>query len=57
MNPTLIIAIIASLCVGGAAGAGVTHYLVEKPACAGNDAAWKKFINVPPLPTNTGKTY
>jgi hypothetical protein len=56
MNPTLIIAVIASLCVGGAAGVGVTHYLVDKPACAGNDAAWKKFIDVPALPT-TGKNY
>jgi hypothetical protein len=34
MNPRLIIAIVASLCVGGAAGAGVSHYLVERPACA-----------------------
>lgn len=57
MNSTLIIAIIASLCVGGAVGVGVTQFLVEKPACAGNDAAWKKFISMPPLPTNTGKSY
>ncbi len=56
MNPILIIAVIASLCVGGAAGAGITHYLVERPACAGHDAAWKKFINVPALPA-TGKNY
>jgi hypothetical protein len=56
MNPTLILAIIGSLCVGGAAGAGVTHYLVEKSACPQN-TTWQKFMNVPPLPTNTGKTY
>jgi hypothetical protein len=57
MNLTLIIAVVASLCVGGAVGAGTIHFLVERPACAGNDAAWKKFIDVPPLPTNTGKNY
>jgi hypothetical protein len=56
MNPTLILAIIGSLCVGGAAGAGLSHYLVERPACPQN-TTWQKFINVPPLPTNTGKTY
>jgi Na+/H+ antiporter NhaA len=56
MNSTLIIAIIASLCVGGAAGAGATHFLTERPACPQN-TTWQKFMNVPPLPTDTGKTY
>jgi hypothetical protein len=57
MNFTLIIAIVASLCIGGAAGVGATRYLVEKPACSAHDTSWQKFINVPQLPTNTGKTY
>jgi Na+/H+ antiporter NhaA len=57
MNTTLIIAVIVSLCIGGAAGVGASRYLVEKPACSGHDSSWQKFINVPPLPTNTGKSY
>ena len=56
MNPTLIIAVIASLCVGGAAGAGLSdYYLVEKPACPQN-TSWQKFMSSPALPTE-GKTY
>ena len=56
MNPTLIIAVIASLCVGGAAGAGLSnYYLVEKPVCPQN-TSWQKFMSSPPLPT-TGTTY
>ena len=54
MNPTLIIAVIASLCVGGAAGAGLS-YLVEKPVCPQN-TSWQKFMSSPALPTE-GKTY
>jgi hypothetical protein len=56
MNPFLIIAIIVSLCVGGAAGVGATRYLVERPPCPAHDTSWQKFMNVPPLDT-AGKTY
>jgi Na+/H+ antiporter NhaA len=56
MNPKLIIAVIASLCVGGAAGAALSnYYLVEKPVCPQN-TSWQKFMSSPPLPT-TGTTY
>jgi hypothetical protein len=56
MKLTFITAIIASLCVGAAAGAGVTGYLVEKPACSTHDTSWQKFINSPPQ-QDSGTTY
>ena len=58
-NAKLLLAIAASLCIGGAVGAGTTHYLAS-PApqanCASDNGAWQKFMSSPPLPTK-GKSY
>ena len=62
LSPTLIISVLASLCVGGAVGAGVTRVALETPACTTPAMApkaaktWQQFKNVPPL-DDTGKTY
>jgi hypothetical protein len=62
LSPTLIVSVLASLCVGGAVGAGVTRVTLETPACTTPAMApkaakaWQQFKNVPPL-DDTGKTY
>ena len=69
MSTNLIVTIVVSLMVGGAAGAGVTRFVQPTPAppptpaCppapapqAHQDDQWHKFISVPPL-TYQGKTY
>jgi hypothetical protein len=56
MKITLIFIVVASLCVGGAAGAGVARALLKEPACQAQDSSWQKFINVPPQ-TDAGTTY
>ncbi len=57
MNYTLILVVIASLVVGGAAGAGATRWLLAtpQPACA-QDNSWKKFLGAPVQP-QAGETY
>lgn len=60
MNYTLILVVIASLVVGGAAGAGATRWLLAtpqpaQPACA-QDNSWKQFLGAPVQP-QAGKTY
>ena len=58
LSPTLIISVLASLCVGGAVGAGVTRVALETPACTAPATAktWQQFKSVPPL-DDTGKKY
>ena len=64
LSPTLIISVLASLCVGGAVGAGVTRVTWQTPACPAPAPAtapaaaktWQQFKSVPPL-DDTGKKY
>ena len=60
LSPTLIISVLASLCVGGVVGAGVTRVALETPACTTPAAAaaktWQQLKSVPPL-DDTGKKY
>ena len=62
LSPTLIISVLASLCVGGAVGAGVTRVALETPACTAPATVpaaaktWQQFKSVPPL-DDTGKKY
>jgi hypothetical protein len=56
MNPTFIVTVIVSLCVGGAAGAGVTRIVFQQPACVTVPAQGPNPLAAPPL-TDPGKTY
>jgi hypothetical protein len=60
LNPTLIISIIISLCIGGAAGAGIGSVVLRQPACTTAAPAetqqWQNLKPVKPL-DDTGKTY
>jgi len=69
VSTNFVISVVISLIVGGAAGAGVTHFVQQTsapaptPACAPapapqahQDDQWHKFISVPPL-TYQGKRY
>jgi hypothetical protein len=56
MNPTLIVTVIVSLCVGGAVGAGVTRIVFQQPVCVAAPAQGPNPLAAPPL-TDPGKTY
>jgi hypothetical protein len=60
MNYTLILTVIASLVVGGAAGAGASHWLFSPPSAAPQacpqDNSWNQFLGAPVQP-QAGKTY
>ncbi len=56
LNSTLIVSVLASLCIGGAVGASVVKITMQVPACATAPAPPQGLRTSPPL-DDTGKTY
>lgn len=57
LNPTLVVSVLASLCIGGAVGAGVVRITMQVPACAIAPASQPQGLRTSPPLDDTGKTY